>query len=133
MEAFAKELSFTGPAHGFDTSIIDPKDGTYVEYRVDHGPQPVKIIYKRNEKMEYTEGGPQLPFVQFGRERVIPASINEEARKKIEEKKIGDDHANETRASKSLAKPSPRLLWFRGDREIFEVDYATRLETFNVS
>jgi len=43
-------LGYSGEVRGFDTSIIHPKDGTYVEYHNDpHG--NCRIYYKRNEKM----------------------------------------------------------------------------------
>ncbi len=51
MAAFANQLGWSGPARGFDTGIIDPRDGTYVEYRQQiGGAQPCAIFYKRNEK-----------------------------------------------------------------------------------
>ncbi len=51
MQGFANQLGWNGPAHGFDTSIINPQDGTYVEYHLQlAGNQPCTIFYKRNEK-----------------------------------------------------------------------------------
>lgn len=54
MKAFAGTLKFKGPARGFDTSVIAPREGTYVQYdlvlplgtRCD-------ISYLRNEKMVF--------------------------------------------------------------------------------
>jgi hypothetical protein len=55
MQGFANTMGYHGPAHGFDTSIIDPKDGTYVEYTLQNGGlQPCTILYKRNEKTVQT-------------------------------------------------------------------------------
>ncbi len=54
MTGFAKMLGFKGPARGFDTGIIAPEDGTYVEYQLSRvGGRTIRIFYKRNEKMVY--------------------------------------------------------------------------------
>jgi hypothetical protein len=51
MQGYANHMGWNGPAHGFDTSIINPQDGTYVEYQLQlAGAQPCTIFYKRNEK-----------------------------------------------------------------------------------
>lgn len=51
MQALATQIGYHGPAHGFDTSIIAPVDGTYIEYvRQPGGSQPCKVFYKRAEK-----------------------------------------------------------------------------------
>ena len=47
-------IGFAGSARGFDTSIINPADGTYVEYVRTPNKNKCKIFYKRNEKMNYT-------------------------------------------------------------------------------
>lgn len=46
-----------GPVRGFDTSIVAPRDGTYVEYAPDYGGGACSIHYKRNEKMNYAKTG----------------------------------------------------------------------------
>jgi hypothetical protein len=54
MEQIAKALGYTGPVSGFDTGIIAPRDGTYVEFRPEYDRQRCRLFYKRNEKMSYT-------------------------------------------------------------------------------
>jgi hypothetical protein len=53
MQEVAAVLGFRGPARGFDTGIIDPVDGTYVEYHPIYNQSRCRIYYKRNEKMDY--------------------------------------------------------------------------------
>jgi hypothetical protein len=53
MRQVALAFGFNGPARGFDTSIIAPQDGTYVEYLPLYAQQRSRILYKRNEKMVY--------------------------------------------------------------------------------
>lgn len=56
MTGHATTLGYTGNVYGFCTSIIGPKDGTYVEYIPDYAQRKCKVFYKRNEKMDYTSG-----------------------------------------------------------------------------
>jgi hypothetical protein len=51
MRMIAGVLNFRGPVRGFDTGIIAPKDGTYVEYQPNYPGRFCRIYYKRNEKM----------------------------------------------------------------------------------
>ena len=46
---------YHGPARGFDTSIIAPVDGTYVEYHPNYVQGRCRIYYKRHERMNYTK------------------------------------------------------------------------------
>ena len=53
MRAIAGVLNYHGPVSGFDTAIINPRNGTYVEYRrVPHQARS-QIFYKRHEKMDH--------------------------------------------------------------------------------
>lgn len=52
MNEIAGILGYHGQALGFDTSIIHPKDGTYVEYRLQQN-NSCRIYYKRHEKVDY--------------------------------------------------------------------------------
>lgn len=54
MNRIAGRLGYRGPIYGFDTSIIAPQDGTYVEYRSQLPRTTCRVFYKRNEKMQYT-------------------------------------------------------------------------------
>lgn len=59
----ANQIGFTGSVRGFDTSIIDPKDGTYVEYVRNGNADKVKIFYKLNEKMKFSKSTASNPSV----------------------------------------------------------------------
>jgi hypothetical protein len=51
LQNHASAIGWNGPAHGFDTGIISPQKGTYVEYiHQTKGSQPCDIFYKRDEK-----------------------------------------------------------------------------------
>ena len=52
MRLIAGALGYHGRVSGFDTGIINPQDGTYVEYIPDYPQQRCRIFYKRNEKMD---------------------------------------------------------------------------------
>ncbi len=54
MRNIATVLGYHGQVSGFNTAIINPQDGTYVEYLPDYAQQRCRIYYKRNEKMDYT-------------------------------------------------------------------------------
>lgn len=56
MKNIAGLLNYTGKVYGFDTEVIDPKHGTYVEYQPDYPKELCAVYYKRNEKMTYTRG-----------------------------------------------------------------------------
>ena len=62
MKVIGRMLAYSGEARGFDTSIIEPKDGTYVEYRL-KTTGDCQIFYKRNEKMDYGKLA-EMPNVQ---------------------------------------------------------------------
>lgn len=53
MRLVARALGFHGPARGFDTGIIAPQNGTYAEYLPLYPQQRCRIFYKGNEKMVY--------------------------------------------------------------------------------
>jgi hypothetical protein len=53
MRHIAGVIGFQGRAKGFDTSIIAPQEGTYVEYVLSFGMRRCRIFYKRHEKMNY--------------------------------------------------------------------------------
>lgn len=62
MQTIAAALGYTGKVSGFDTSIINPQDGTYVEYVPQYGQDRCRIFYKRNEKVDYvTQNVMNLP------------------------------------------------------------------------
>jgi hypothetical protein len=54
MQNIATALGYHGRASGFDTGVIDPQDGTYVEFIPEFPQRRCRIYYKRNEKMTYT-------------------------------------------------------------------------------
>ncbi len=54
MKLIAQRLGYTGRITGFDTAIIDPRKGTYIEFRRVRGSDKCRIFYKRHEKMDHT-------------------------------------------------------------------------------
>ena len=54
MGNIATTLGYQGKVSGFNTAIIDPRDGTYVEYVPEYSQHRCRIFYKRHEKMDYT-------------------------------------------------------------------------------
>jgi hypothetical protein len=54
MMAFAKMLGYNGPAYGFDTGIIDPREGTYVQYELRDNADSCRIFYRQNDRMKFT-------------------------------------------------------------------------------
>lgn len=74
MRDIAGLIRFTGTARGFDTSIIDPADGTYVEYQRDAPRRKCRIYYKRNEKMTYTQAPGVLPNVFLPQQNALVPS-----------------------------------------------------------
>ena len=55
MHNIVTALGYQGRASGFDTSIINPQDGTDVEVIPEFPQRRCRIDYKRNEKMTYTD------------------------------------------------------------------------------
>ena len=55
MHTIATALGYQGRASGFDTKIINPQNGTYVEFIPEYPQRRCRIYYKRNEKMTYTD------------------------------------------------------------------------------
>jgi hypothetical protein len=78
MNRIAGRLGYRGPIYGFDTSIIHPQDGTYVEYRSQLPRTTCRVFYKRHEKMQYTTaqhnaGAPSLAKFNPHTGRIDPA------------------------------------------------------------
>jgi hypothetical protein len=53
MNGIAKGLGYKGPFCGFDTSVIAPKDGTYIEFWNDALHSACRIFYKVHDRMVY--------------------------------------------------------------------------------
>lgn len=53
MTQIAGRLGYHGPVTGFDTAIIDPRQGTYIEFQRVAGSSKCRIFYKRHEKMQH--------------------------------------------------------------------------------
>ena len=70
MQLIAQRLNYHGPVTGFDTTIIDPAQGTYIEFRRATGQTRCRIFYKRHEKM--THNSPYVAAVN----RPAPGSGN---------------------------------------------------------
>jgi hypothetical protein len=133
MRGFAKQLGFRGLARGFDTNIIGPKDGTYVEY---HAVRPAldrcRIFYKRNEKMEYSYGTNSLQMVFHPMSSIENwKKLPKDVRKKPEVKakfmfRVGLSESGCIDAQPGLKDDGLQR------RHLKEVDYATRLDEFRV-
>jgi hypothetical protein len=125
MMSYAKQLGFNGPARGFNTGVIAPKDGTYVEYDLNrYAGFPVRIFYKRNERMIYTEGGAKLPKVMFA---AVEEEIPEELRGNLRLLAKRSDRI-ESVPSKGGATIRPKKFGVK-NRKLTELDYALCLET----
>jgi hypothetical protein len=79
MQAIATALGYHGTACGFDTGIIAPRDGTYVEFRPDYAQHKCHIYYKRNEKVDYTTAAvtviPTTNVASFKRDRTTQQMV----------------------------------------------------------
>lgn len=124
MTEFAEALKFKGAAHGFDTSIIAPRDGTYVQYELHTTGRPFRIFYKRNEKMTYGGEGIGLPVVRFGREGAPPEELADNPKVRA----LYQDRVEISIGSRGWARPSKKK-WSSKPRTLSEVDYSLRLET----
>jgi hypothetical protein len=60
---FTTHMVWRGPVHGFDTSVIAPRDGTYIEFRHSLVGQPCKIFYDVNEGIQV---GPSIAVYLAG-------------------------------------------------------------------
>jgi len=124
MTAHAHSLGFKGPARGFDTSIIDPKDGTYVQYELHTIGRQVRIFYKRNEKMVFGGGGGNLPQVQLARkDAVVPEGMQGNLKLLAKFK----DRIETAHGSKGTARVRQGGFLSK-TKALNEVDYSMRLE-----
>jgi hypothetical protein len=105
---------YHGPARGFDTSIIAPLDGTYVEYHPNYPQGRCRIFYKRHEKMNYTNSdhtqahdhNPDQSWVSYYTGRTRDVDVE------------------------TVAAAGKKSLFHKGT--LHEVDYALRLDQVQV-
>jgi hypothetical protein len=102
-------LNYHGNVLGFDTSIINPQQGTYVEYYPNYPAGTCFVYYKRNEKMQYTQG------------------TNPNLRKFHTYKRIFVSLQPGTATTAAAIIPT---YWNKG--QLHEVDYALRMSNFLV-
>lgn len=108
MRHIAGAIGFEGTARGFDTSIIDPRDGTYVEYQRDEARGRCRIYYKRNEKMTYAQAPGAVANVLWAQSHgIIPSPFGNAASANV------------------VATP-------RNRGALHEVNYFLRLKSFNI-
>jgi hypothetical protein len=105
MNQIATRFVHHGPIRGFDTSIIEPKNGTYVEFRSQLPKTTCRIFFERNEKLEYTVEDVNVAFP-------VMARVNPNTRQIEPVKHI--------KTSASVAQRS----------KLREVDYSVRLASY---
>ena len=128
MTFFAKTLDFKGEAMGFDTGIIEPRDGTYVEYHLDPTTEKCKIWYRQNDRVEFSHdsSAPMGLKVELASNSDF-SKLPEAARLKAEAKNLHLDRIESTPyATSGINKLiKGRGLFAKG--KLREVDYANRL------
>jgi hypothetical protein len=94
-----------------------------VQYELHTTGRPVRIFYKRNEKMAYGGGGINLPMVMFASSGTPPEELahNPKVLAKFQ------DRVEMGKGSKGSA--TPKKKWTTEPRTLKEVDYSLRLET----
>lgn len=108
MRHIAGVIGFQGTAKGFDTAIINPEDGTYVEYQRDQPGRRCRIYYKRNEKMTYAQAPGVVPNVLWAQPHgIIPSPFGNPASANV------------------VATPS-------NQGALHEVNYFLRLKSFDI-
>lgn len=105
---------YHGPARGFDTSIIAPQNGTYVEYQPRFAQSACSIFYKRHEKMNH--GNVNHTTAAALNPDVAKISLYKQALVPVYTETVSAD-IKRTWSNKGL---------------LHEVDYANRLMAFNV-
>ncbi len=131
MKSFARMLGFKGEAMGFDTSVIKPRDGTYVQYDLDPFRGRCRIFYRQNDRMEFSkEDAPLGQKVIFGSNidvSMLPERVRAQALAKTR------DRIEEVSYSTSgIAKIiKGRGLFATG--ALREVDYSLRLSRVYVA
>ena len=108
MKAHAQNLGFNGSVYGFCTSIISPKNGTYVEYHPQYLQHKCKVFYKRHEKMNYVIGNASRNVQVYSRGRNMAV----------------DFISSTTNASVALTS--------RNKGQLHEVNYFLRMSKFSV-
>ena len=115
MKTIASVLGYHGKVSGFDTQIIDPTQGTYVQYLADYQQKKCRIFYKRNEKMNFTNqyaiGMPTTEVVSY---RIV-----------------GDQWSVKT-GSVAYTSDADILVTKSNKGHLHELDYFLRLKTFDI-
>ena len=128
MMSFARMLKFNGPARGFDTGIINPRDGTYVQYELRMTQDACKIFYRQNDRMEFTGPRESTPMghliVQSEKRDISGLPEHLRSNPKVLEK-TGGDRIESTPFSTGGARPVKGSLFGKG--KLREVDYSLRL------
>lgn len=132
MTRIAKHLRYQGVARGFDTAVIGPRDGTYIQYDVNlmRG-FPVRIYYKRNEKMAYGQRGGSVKRVTYASETVITDEMRANPKLLAHYTKLSKDRI-EMAAPSSSAVVAKKGFFSKGNG-LNEVDYAVRLDEVYVA
>lgn len=130
MLGFADRIGFSGPVRGFDTGIIDPRDGTYVEYVLNPlAGDSCRIFYKRHEKIRYTPGenarGLRIRRAMRSVEEfnTLPEALK---RKKRIQASVAPTIEEDTPFADGAR--ARKNFWNFNKRTMHEVDYAMRLD-----
>ena len=115
MRTIARTIGYRGLACGFDTSIIGPQNGTYVEYRPDFGKGTCRIYYKRDEKVGYVD-------------QTVPNNQRHLKAYKQDPMAFGTPQEGRLMLKPMLAETTSATI----PGKLHEVDYARRLVLFTI-
>ena len=128
MMSFAGMLGFNGPARGFDTGIINPRDGTYVQYQLGITGDFCQIFYRQNDRMLFTPATDSTPMGQqiIQAEKKDVSVLPEHLRNNPKVlAKLGGDRIEVTPFATGGAR-AVKGTWY-GKGKLREVDYSLRL------
>jgi hypothetical protein len=135
MTYFAGQLNFNGKAYGFDTSIIGPRDGTYIQYQMDPLTDRCRIFYRQNDRMVFDHDQSNAPDGGLAVFSVDRGLIPDTAPQKLKDHylRLATDHTETQKLS------TVGILKIKKGKGLFakgilrEVDYGLRLIETNIN
>lgn len=100
MTYFGRLLGFQGKAYGFDTSVIKPRDGTYIQYELDTLTERCKIFYRQDDRMKFDkkpQNAPEGKQAVLATPRDIPENLSQRAKEHFI--KLQSDHTEVVKLS----------------------------------